>query len=270
MIGVLIGFLARLFFMALQIITVAMTQAIGLGAMPGTVDRGRRAAAGARHALHDVGDDAALRRRPSLRGSARPDRFLRHDPAGQRLRLPRLALVDIADQIAAAFLLALRIGSPFIIYSVIVNFAIGVTNKLTPQIPVYLHRDAVRAGRRAVPAAAHRPRLLRLFPGDVLGLAGAGLAMDRRLKKMERILTIQEKMHQLAEWKLAALDREKARAGRQSAKNWSSALNRDDRLHGVFVDAMARRLNALSREGDASGAAREAAEPPADRGRPPA
>ena len=34
-------------------------------------------------------------------------------------------------------MLALRIASPFIIYSVIVNLAIGLTNKLTPTIPVY-------------------------------------------------------------------------------------------------------------------------------------
>ena len=32
---------------------------------------------------------------------------------------------------------ALRIGSPFIIYSIIVNFTIGVTNKLMPQLPVF-------------------------------------------------------------------------------------------------------------------------------------
>jgi flagellar biosynthetic protein FliR len=35
--GFLIGFIARVFFMALQFITVAMTSAIGLSAMPGTV-----------------------------------------------------------------------------------------------------------------------------------------------------------------------------------------------------------------------------------------
>jgi flagellar biosynthetic protein FliR len=49
----------------------------------------------------------------------------------------RLALVDITDQTTRAFVVALRIGSPFLVYSVVVNFAIGVTNKLTPQIPVY-------------------------------------------------------------------------------------------------------------------------------------
>jgi len=49
----------------------------------------------------------------------------------------RVALVDIADQAERAFLVALRIGSPFIVYSIIVNFALGVANKLTPQIPVF-------------------------------------------------------------------------------------------------------------------------------------
>jgi flagellar biosynthesis protein FliR len=31
----------------------------------------------------------------------------------------------------------LRIGGPFIAYSVLVNFAIGITSKLAPQIPVF-------------------------------------------------------------------------------------------------------------------------------------
>jgi flagellar biosynthetic protein FliR len=36
-----------------------------------------------------------------------------------------------------AFTLALRVASPFVIYAVIVNFAVGLANKLTPSIPVY-------------------------------------------------------------------------------------------------------------------------------------
>lgn len=31
----------------------------------------------------------------------------------------------------------LRLGSPFLAYSLLVNLAIGFINKLTPQIPVY-------------------------------------------------------------------------------------------------------------------------------------
>ena len=33
--------------------------------------------------------------------------------------------------------MALRVGAPFIVYSIVVNVAIGIINKLTPQIPVY-------------------------------------------------------------------------------------------------------------------------------------
>ena len=54
-----------------------------------------------------------------------------------RLFNAEIALSRIAGVLSDAFLLALRISSPFIIYAVVVNFAIGLANKLTPQIPVY-------------------------------------------------------------------------------------------------------------------------------------
>ena len=38
---------------------------------------------------------------------------------------------------SAALMLALRLASPFLVYSLIINFAIGLINKLTPQIPVF-------------------------------------------------------------------------------------------------------------------------------------
>ncbi|MGI6246119.1 MAG: flagellar biosynthetic protein FliR [Pseudochelatococcus sp.] len=49
----------------------------------------------------------------------------------------RLSLVGVADQLKDSFLLALRICSPIILYSLIINFTIGVINKFTPQIQVY-------------------------------------------------------------------------------------------------------------------------------------
>ncbi len=50
---------------------------------------------------------------------------------------PRAGLMALADNLDETFLLCLRIASPFVVYAVIVNFAIGLANKLTPQIPVY-------------------------------------------------------------------------------------------------------------------------------------
>ena len=134
--GLLIGFVARLFFMALQTITVAVTQAIGLGGIPGTVieDQEQPPALSTLFTLTATtlmfisGLHLVL-----IRGLIDSYTSI---PAGQGLS-PRLALVEVADQLRVTFLVALRIGSPFLVYSIIVNFAIGVTNKLTPQIPVF-------------------------------------------------------------------------------------------------------------------------------------
>jgi flagellar biosynthetic protein FliR len=48
-----------------------------------------------------------------------------------------MALDQLVARLSQAFVLTLRITSPFIVYSVIVNLAIGLLNKLTPAIPVY-------------------------------------------------------------------------------------------------------------------------------------
>lgn len=47
------------------------------------------------------------------------------------------SLVVLADKLYETTLLAGRLTAPFIIYSVLINLAMGLTNKLTPQIPVF-------------------------------------------------------------------------------------------------------------------------------------
>ncbi len=73
--------------------------------------------------------------------------------------------------------------------------------------------------------------------------------MRDRLKKVERVLAVQEQLHRLAQWKMAALQREKA-ANAEGQVDLLSALNDDNELHGLFVEAMTRRLAALSREAE--------------------
>lgn len=46
-------------------------------------------------------------------------------------------LTQVTDVLLASFVLALQVSSPFVIYSLIINFTFGILNKLTPQIPVY-------------------------------------------------------------------------------------------------------------------------------------
>jgi len=57
-------------------------------------------------------------------------------PIGVLLR-PQAALHMVVDDLATTFVVALRVSSPFIVYAIVVNLAIGLVNRLTPQIPVF-------------------------------------------------------------------------------------------------------------------------------------
>ena len=73
--------------------------------------------------------------------------------------------------------------------------------------------------------------------------------MHNRLKKVERVLAVQEQLHRLAQWKMAALERAKAENADGQA-GLLSALNADTELHGLFIEAMTRRLTALARDAE--------------------
>jgi flagellar biosynthetic protein FliR len=49
----------------------------------------------------------------------------------------RLALKQIAEVLGESFRLALRIASPYVIYALVVNLALALVNRLTPQIQVF-------------------------------------------------------------------------------------------------------------------------------------
>ncbi len=133
--GLLIGLIARLLFMALQVVAVGITQLIGLSAMPGTSLPDEQSPAlanlfsiAAATLMFVAGLHTQL-----IRGLI--DSYGALPPAAGFAVQP--ALADIAEKGGTAFIVALRIGGPFIAYSVLVNFAIGVTSKLAPQIPVF-------------------------------------------------------------------------------------------------------------------------------------
>jgi hypothetical protein len=72
---------------------------------------------------------------------------------------------------------------------------------------------------------------------------------SRRLKKIERILAVQEKLHEIAEWRLARTEQEQSEL-RATEVAIVGALNQDDALQGLFVDAMAKRLKKLAVEAE--------------------
>ncbi|MBD8664178.1 flagellar type III secretion system protein FliR [Rhizobium sp. CFBP 8752] len=50
---------------------------------------------------------------------------------------PRRILITLTDTLSATFMIVLRLMSPFLIYGIMFNVAVGMINKMAPQIPVY-------------------------------------------------------------------------------------------------------------------------------------
>jgi flagellar biosynthetic protein FliR len=50
---------------------------------------------------------------------------------------PRRILITLTDTLSATFMIVLRLISPFLLYSIMFNVAVGMINKMAPQIPVY-------------------------------------------------------------------------------------------------------------------------------------
>ena len=136
LVGSVIGLGGRVFFLALQTMSTVMASAIGLSNIPGT----------------PIGDNDPAPASVPLIMAAVTTLFFLTDQHWQVLR----GLMNSYDvwqpgnriggehgartarsRLSEAFVLTLRITSPFIVYSVIVNLAVGLINKLTPAIPVY-------------------------------------------------------------------------------------------------------------------------------------
>ncbi|CAN5119265.1 flagellar biosynthesis protein FliR [soil metagenome] len=134
--GSVIGLLGRLFFLALQFAATAIANFIGISALPGVpIDEPEAMPALVSiitltaTALFFVTDQHWEMIAGLLASyTAWPVGFVFNAQWG---------LVQMTDQLRDTFLLALRVCAPFLIYTIIINLAIGLVNKLTPQIPVY-------------------------------------------------------------------------------------------------------------------------------------
>jgi flagellar biosynthetic protein FliR len=58
----------------------------------------------------------------------------------------RRSLADVGAVLGQSFLIAVRVASPFFLYSVIVNFAMALINKATPQIAIFFIAPPFIAG----------------------------------------------------------------------------------------------------------------------------
>ncbi|NBN79360.1 flagellar biosynthesis protein FliR [Microvirga tunisiensis] len=135
-VGGLLGLLGRAFIAALETIGNLAAMSIGLTAMPGMAVEGNEV-------LPPMASLMTLTATALVFITNQHWELIRAladsysaIPPGAGLDV-QSGLIRLTDQLANTFLLALRIGSPFLIYAVVVNFALGLANKLTPQIPVY-------------------------------------------------------------------------------------------------------------------------------------
>ena len=80
--------------------------------------------------------------------------------------------------------------------------------------------------------------------------------MSAQARKIHRILAVQQQLFRIEEWKLADLERSLERL-EVSQREVIGALNEDDALQGLFLDAMARRLQSLGEEASRVGQQRD-------------
>jgi flagellar biosynthetic protein FliR len=134
--GALIGIIARLYMLALEFIGTAISQLIGINGIGASfsLESEPQPALGSLISFSALlllfALDFHLQIVRALVVSYRvvpPDVFFN----------PQGALVDVADTISESFFMVLRLGSPFVAYAILVNFATGLVNKLAPQIPIY-------------------------------------------------------------------------------------------------------------------------------------
>ncbi|NKN34806.1 flagellar type III secretion system protein FliR [Agrobacterium sp. a22-2] len=136
LIGTMYGMIARIYTLGLQFAGAVLTMSIGFNA-PGTAD-----------ALEDSSENQ-LTNLISFGGllllfmmdfhhivfRALIDSYdimpLGGVPDTQKM------LITMTDTLQATFMVMLRLASPFIIFSIMFNFSIGLINKLAPQIPIY-------------------------------------------------------------------------------------------------------------------------------------
>lgn len=137
LVGAVFGLIARLYTLGLQFAGTAITTAISFNGPPGN------------DLLDENGSESQITSMISLAGllvllmlnfhhvviKSLMDSYTTI-PLAEGLA-PRRILVSLTDTLSATFMIVLRLMSPFLLYSIMFNVAVGLINKMAPQIPVF-------------------------------------------------------------------------------------------------------------------------------------
>jgi flagellar biosynthetic protein FliR len=134
--GLLLGLLARCFFLALQFSATAISNFIGLTGIPGIpleeADTGSPLSTLVSSAAVTVVFVAGLHIE-LLKAVIESYSVM---PLGGTLSA-NVFLANLLTTLSETWLLALRLAAPFLLYGVIVNFALGMGNRFAPQVSMY-------------------------------------------------------------------------------------------------------------------------------------
>ena len=161
-VGGTIGLLARILFAALETMLTAAAMSTGFGnVFSARLDEGESLPEFAAIVMNFAVTLFFLTDQHTEVVRALADSY-RIAPPGQ-LWNAQAGLVQVVDMLGRAFPLALQVASPFLLYGLLANLALGLLNRLTPQIPIYfLSTPFVIAGGLAILYVICGP-LLTLF-----------------------------------------------------------------------------------------------------------
>jgi flagellar biosynthetic protein FliR len=145
LVGGLIGVLARLFYFALEALAVGAASMLGFSSPSGFQIEGDEPMAPLATLISLAA--IALLFAANLHWELLRGLVASYDvvPVGADFNA-RLALKQVADVLGESFRLALRITSPYVIYALVVNLALALVNRLTPQIQVFFVATPFVAG----------------------------------------------------------------------------------------------------------------------------
>lgn len=136
LIGLMIGVMARVFFLALQFMGTAASMLMGFSGSPDSfVEENEPAPA--------MATLFTLTATVMLFVTGLHFEVLRALVASYSVLTvtdlfnPQFALAKITDAASDSFILIAQLTSPFLVYALIFNFLVGIMNKMTPLIPVY-------------------------------------------------------------------------------------------------------------------------------------
>lgn len=134
--GAVIGLVGQMFMLSLQFVASAMAMFIGMGGLPGSPVEGTEPIPSVATLLTLTATTLIFL--TDLHWEVLKALLASYEvlPVGEVV-LANVYLDKIVTKLSEAMFLGVQAISPFLIYGVVINFSVGLMNKLTPQVPIY-------------------------------------------------------------------------------------------------------------------------------------